>query len=126
MDNIGSNNLAFKGRIGLTSDGYKEMMKTMPKSFTSQVKELKRFIKKELPNDTVVMMNFHNNEVVNQNRNIMHRDFTKTVKGARSPEDVILDMHIVGDKSRFGIDGDKLKYWVDRFKTHCKNIGLIN
>lgn len=116
MDKVSNmNNLAFTGRKGVKSDGYKAMVRRMPADFQKNINELHRFIKEDLPDDMMVMINVHNN------RNMNH----KTAKSVKFPNDALFNLHIVGDRNSFAFLGNELKSWLHTLRAYCKMIGYI-
>lgn len=121
MDSVRkADNLSFQGHFQVKTNGYKRWLKTMPVELQQQIGNFRSFVKNELPKDTVVKFDAHN-----QRRSTCSPDFLRTVKGAKELDDVIFNMHIEGDNCYFGDSGDRLPAIIAVFKKHCSTLGLV-
>lgn len=119
--NASGNNPLFSGRIQLTSNHFKRDAKAI---LGQQYKSLETLVKTDLPEDTVVFVNVHNQ------RNVLGRtldalkQFFSSAKGASRLEDLVINLKIQGDRTRtcFGIHGPSLSYWLSKLPEHFRRV----
>lgn len=115
-----TNGVSFSGTPKITSRGFTKAVSIMPASFREEMAELDKFIREKLPERTTVTLGLHNHRVDSRTKN-----FTKTAKGAKTPEDLNLHINIAGDNVDINARGSFLPYWVGKVKKACAKLGLV-
>jgi hypothetical protein len=112
-----SRSLQFSGSLHITSKGFEQdAAPLLGEAYNS----LETLVKTQTPDNTVVFLNVHNTNKALENTPEAARAFCSSAKGAKSIQDLMVNIKVKGDRSRtcFGIDGELLGQWLSRLQKH--------